>query len=102
MIERTLGTPPYWYRAPYGAWNRLSFEIGAEFGMEPLAWSIDTRDWTTPGTSRIVRTVLESADPGAVVLSHDAGGNRSQSVAALRRYLPELLKGGYSVTVPHP
>ncbi|MET9436325.1 polysaccharide deacetylase family protein [Streptomyces sp. NPDC006551] len=100
IIERTLGTAPLWYRAPFGAWNRHSFEIGAELGMEPLAWTVDTLDWKEPGTASIVRRVLDGAAPGVVVLSHDAGGDRSQSVAALKRYLPELLDAGYSITVP--
>ncbi|MFE0641725.1 polysaccharide deacetylase family protein [Streptomyces sp. NPDC058877] len=100
VIERALGAAPLWYRAPYGAWNRHSFEIGAELGMEPLAWTVDTLDWKEPGTGTIVRRVLDGAAPGVVVLSHDAGGNRSQSVAALRRYLPRLLDDGYQITVP--
>ncbi|MBT2388480.1 polysaccharide deacetylase family protein [Streptomyces sp. ISL-1] len=100
VIEETTGSPPLWYRAPFGAWNKHSFEIGAQLGMEPLAWTLDTRDWTEPGTKTIVRRVLNGAGPGVVVLSHDAGGDRSQSVAALRRYLPELLDAGYRITVP--
>ncbi|MGW6395032.1 polysaccharide deacetylase family protein [Streptomyces sp. NPDC055103] len=100
VVERTLGAAPLWYRAPYGAWNRHSFEIGAALGMEPLAWTVDTLDWKEPGTDTIVRRVLDGAAPGAVVLSHDAGGDRSRSVAALRRYLPELLDAGYHITVP--
>ncbi|MGW6159670.1 polysaccharide deacetylase family protein, partial [Streptomyces sp. NPDC055144] len=44
--------------------------------------------------------VRDGAAPGVVVLSHDAGGNRSQSFAALRTYLPELLDSGYRITVP--
>ncbi|MFI8521168.1 polysaccharide deacetylase family protein [Streptomyces sp. NPDC085481] len=100
VVEQALGTPPLWYRAPYGAWNRHSFEIGAELGMEPLAWTVDTLDWTEPGTATIVRRVLDGAGPGVVVLNHDAGGNRAQSVAALKRYLPQLLDAGYSITVP--
>ncbi|MEU8509124.1 polysaccharide deacetylase family protein [Streptomyces brevispora] len=100
VIEKITGDPPLWYRAPYGAWNRNSFEIGAAMGMEPMAWTVDTLDWTVPGTDSIVRRVREGAAPGVVVLSHDAGGNRSQSVAALGRYLPELLDDGYRLTVP--
>ncbi|MFJ1678063.1 polysaccharide deacetylase family protein [Streptomyces sp. NPDC088251] len=100
VIEKITGTPPFWYRAPYGAWNRNSFEIGAELGMEPMAWTLDTLDWTEPGAGTIVRRVRKGAAPGVVVLSHDAGGNRSQSVSALRRYLPELLDEGYRITVP--
>ncbi|MGW1229510.1 polysaccharide deacetylase family protein [Streptomyces sp. NPDC001478] len=100
VVEEITGAPPLWYRAPYGAWNRISFEIGASLGMEPMAWTVDTLDWTVPGTDTIVRRVRDGAAPGVVVLSHDAGGNRSQSVAALRRYLPELLDDGYRLTVP--
>ncbi|MBD0741786.1 polysaccharide deacetylase family protein [Streptomyces sp. CBMA152] len=100
VIDDVLGERPQWFRAPYGAWNRDSFRIGAELGMEPMGWTVDTLDWTTPGTPTIVRRVLDGAAPGVVVLSHDAGGDRSQSVAALRTYLPQLLSAGYQLRVP--
>ncbi|WP_189491838.1 polysaccharide deacetylase family protein [Streptomyces antnestii] len=100
IIDDTTGEPPAWFRAPYGAWNRNVFRVGAELGMEPLAWTVDTNDWMEPGTRSIIRAVRDGAAPGVVVLSHDAGGNRSQSVAALRTYLPELLDSGYRVAVP--
>ncbi|WP_274564401.1 polysaccharide deacetylase family protein [Streptomyces spiramyceticus] len=102
VIERAVGYAPAWYRAPYGAWSRSSFEIAAELGMEPLGWSLDTLDWREPGTGTIVRRVREGAGPGVVVLSHDAGGYRAQSVAALRTYLPWLLDAGYRIAVPNP
>jgi peptidoglycan/xylan/chitin deacetylase (PgdA/CDA1 family) len=100
VIEEVYGERPQWFRAPYGAWNRAAFQIGADLGMEPLAWTVDTLDWTTPGARSIARRVEKGAAPGVVVLSHDAGGDRSQSVKALRAYLPELLDSGYHVTVP--
>ncbi|MFF6996860.1 polysaccharide deacetylase family protein [Streptomyces sp. NPDC008313] len=100
VIEDACGRPPLWFRAPYGAWNRAAFQLGAELGMEPMAWTLDTRDWTRPGTRAIVHAVEEGAGRGVVVLSHDAGGNRSQSARALRRYLPWLLDSGYHLTVP--
>ncbi|MFF8097281.1 polysaccharide deacetylase family protein [Streptomyces sp. NPDC016675] len=100
VVERAFGEPPRWFRAPYGAWNRAAFQLGAELGMEPLAWTVDTLDWTTPGTGTIVERVEDGAAPGVVVLSHDAGGDRSQTVRALRSYLPELLDSGYRLTVP--
>ncbi|PKV89078.1 polysaccharide deacetylase family protein [Streptomyces sp. TLI_146] len=100
VVEEVLGERPQWFRAPYGAWNRNSFQIGAELGMEPMGWTLDTLDWTTPGTDTIVRRVQQGAAPGVVVLSHDAGGDRSQSVAALRTYLPRLLAAGYRLRVP--
>ncbi|MDC2954149.1 MULTISPECIES: polysaccharide deacetylase family protein [Streptomyces] len=100
VIEDAYGERPLWFRAPYGAWNRSVFQIEAELGMEPMAWTVDTEDWTTPGTRVIVDHVEDGAAPGVVVLSHDAGGDRSQSVRALRRYLPHLLDSGYHLTVP--
>ncbi|MCZ4612113.1 polysaccharide deacetylase family protein, partial [Streptomyces sp. Lzd4kr] len=100
IIEDSCGERPVWFRAPYGAWNRAAFQLGAELGMDPLAWTVDTLDWTTPGTRRIVDRVENGAAPGVVVLSHDAGGDRSQSVHALRFYLPRLLDAGYHLTVP--
>ncbi|PWI13894.1 oligosaccharide deacetylase [Streptomyces sp. Act143] len=100
VIEEAYGERPQWFRAPYGAWNRAAFQLGSELGMEPLAWTVDTLDWTTPGARTIERRVENGAAPGVVVLSHDAGGDRSQSVRALRAYLPQLLDSGYHVTVP--
>ncbi|MER6534844.1 polysaccharide deacetylase family protein [Streptomyces sp. 900105755] len=99
-IEDTYGERPQWFRAPYGAWNRAAFQLGAEMGMEPMAWTVDSTDWTEPGTRTIVDTIENGAAPGVVVLSHDAGGDRSQSVKALREYLPYLLDNGYRLTVP--
>ncbi|UUU29079.1 polysaccharide deacetylase family protein [Streptomyces sp. CA-210063] len=100
IIEEAYGEPPLWFRAPYGAWNRAAFQLGAELGMEPLGWTVDTLDWRTPGAHTIAERVEKGAGPGVVVLAHDAGGDRSQSVRALREYLPDLLDAGYRITVP--
>lgn len=100
IIEKAYGEPPLWFRAPFGAWNRAVFRFGAELGMEPLGWTLDTLDWRTPGAHTITERVEDGAGPGVVVLSHDAGGDRSQSVRALRDYLPGLLDSGYRITVP--
>ena len=100
LLATLLGEPPRWARAPYGAWHRPSLEICAELGMEPLGWSIDTDDWRRPGTTAIATAVLHNAHPGAVVLAHDGGGNRSQTVAALEYYLPRLLDRNYTLTRP--
>ncbi|MEU0005277.1 polysaccharide deacetylase family protein [Streptomyces sp. NPDC006314] len=100
VIEDAYGERPQWFRAPYGAWNRAAFQLGAEMGMEPMAWTVDTTDWEEPGTSTIVDIVESGAAPGVVVLSHDAGGDRSQTVRAIREWLPYLIDSGYHLTVP--
>ncbi|WP_244204078.1 polysaccharide deacetylase family protein, partial [Streptomyces tricolor] len=68
VIEDAYGERPQWFRAPYGAWNRAAFQLGADMGMEPMAWTVDTTDWMEPGTSAIVDRVEEGAAPGVVVL----------------------------------
>lgn len=100
LITGAVGAPPALSRAPYGAWNEETLAISAELGMSPLGWSVDTCDWKQPGVPQIVSTVLENVTPGAVVLSHDGGADCSQSVTALRHYLPRLLDSGWSPVLP--
>ncbi|MEU6992379.1 glycosyltransferase [Streptomyces sp. NPDC046465] len=55
----------------------------------------DSEDWKRPGVEAIVRRATPRGGEGAVVLMHDSGGDRSQTVAALDRFLPELRQQGY-------
>ncbi|RAJ65653.1 peptidoglycan/xylan/chitin deacetylase (PgdA/CDA1 family) [Streptomyces sp. Amel2xB2] len=100
VVDEAVGSPPVLARAPFGEWNDRTLEISASLGMSPLGWSVDTSDWEEPGTRKITATVLRHTSPGAVLLSHDGGGNRSQTVAALRDYLPRLLDSGYIPVLP--
>jgi peptidoglycan/xylan/chitin deacetylase (PgdA/CDA1 family) len=100
LIDRVIGAPPRWCRAPYGDWDPPSLEVCADLEMEPMGWSVDTRDWALPGTARIVRTVTDKAAPGAIVLQHDGGGPRHQTVAAVDRYLPLLKARGFVCVRP--
>ena len=59
-----------------------------------IGWSIDSEDWRRPGSSAIEQRILK-AKPGSVILMHDGGGNRSQTVEALRSALPKLKAQGY-------
>ena len=64
-----------------------------------VGWNIDTADWLQPGVDTIYEAML-MAGPGDIVLCHDGGGDRSQTVEALRKALPELKRQGYQfVTV---
>lgn len=83
------------FRPPYGATNTMVNTAIAEAGLARQMWNVDTRDWSRPGTDAIV-DVLLSATPGDVVLMHDGGGNRSQTVEALAIALPQLVEQGYN------
>ncbi|QGN45898.1 bifunctional polysaccharide deacetylase/glycosyltransferase family 2 protein [Micromonospora sp. WMMD558] len=58
----------------------------------------DTKDWQRPGVPAIIEAATPQRGRGAVVLMHDGGGDRSETVAALERLLPDLTKQGYRFT----
>ncbi|MFJ1702427.1 polysaccharide deacetylase family protein [Kitasatospora sp. NPDC088346] len=94
------GTPVTWFRAPGGDFTAENEQIAARAGMRSLSWSVDPRDWSRPGTAAIVSAVQRGLRPGGVVLMHDGGGDRSQTVAALRLLLPWLTAQGYCFDLP--
>ena len=92
-IAQTTGTAPRWFRAPGGNWTEQIMDIAAAQGMMNIDWEVDTRDWTRPGASSIEGKLL-GAKGGDVLLCHDGGGDRSQTVQALRRVIPTLKQRG--------
>jgi peptidoglycan-N-acetylglucosamine deacetylase len=99
-IHAATGERPGMFRAPYGVWPPAVFSYCAQAGLTPLAWSVDPRDWSRPGVRAIARTIVSDTRTGSVILEHDGGGNRSQTVAALKIWLPRLLDAGYQFTTP--
>ena len=60
-----------------------------------VGWDIDTADWIEDNTDQVYRAIMDT-EPGNVVLMRDGGGDRSATVEALRRALPNLKRKGYS------
>ncbi|WP_082232585.1 polysaccharide deacetylase family protein [Halobacillus massiliensis] len=90
------------FRPPGGYYNDRIVETADQEGFKVVMWSWhqDTYDWKRPGADKIAAKVLSNARNGDVILFHDGGGNRSQTVMALKQILPELQKQGYKfVTV---
>ncbi|WP_445527736.1 polysaccharide deacetylase family protein [Streptomyces cyslabdanicus] len=100
ITEASGGVRPMYYRAPGGAFTPYSRKLAASRGMRPLGWNVDTKDFEQPGTDAIVATVERELPNGPTLLFHDAGGDRSQTVEALRRILPQLKEQGYSFGFP--
>jgi peptidoglycan/xylan/chitin deacetylase (PgdA/CDA1 family) len=99
-IHTATGAAPAMFRAPYGYWSSEVFRWCAQDRLQPLDWSVDPRDWARPGVRSIVKTVLKTTRTGSIILEHDGGGNRSQTVAALKIWLPRLINAGYRFTTP--
>jgi peptidoglycan-N-acetylglucosamine deacetylase len=82
LITKITGTPPLFMRPPYGAQDARVRTLAGRQGLATTLWSIDTRDWTRPGVAAIV-AAASAARPGMIVLLHDGGGVRSETVAAI-------------------
>jgi peptidoglycan-N-acetylglucosamine deacetylase len=99
-IHAATGQRPGMFRAPYGVWPPAVFSYCRRAGLIPLAWSVDPRDWSRPGVRAIVGDVMSDTRTGSIILEHDGGGDRSQTVTALKIWLPRLLDAGYRFTTP--
>jgi peptidoglycan/xylan/chitin deacetylase (PgdA/CDA1 family) len=86
-------TTPRLFRSPGGEWSPAVFRAIAAYDLAPLGWDVDPRDWTMPGIPHI-EGVLDSGRGGDILLCHDGGGNRIQTVRALSQVIPALLARG--------
>src|ERR1700733_11961881 len=99
-IHRATGRVPDLFRAPFGAWSPVVLRHCAQTGMTPLDWSVDPRDWSLPGVTSIVDNIMDNTRTGSIILEHDGGGNRSETVAALKIVILRLLAAGYHFRTP--
>lgn len=101
-VAGAAGVLPRLLRPPYsaiasavGAADARAYASLARHGYLIALSSFDGEDWRRPGVGRIVRNATPPGRRGGVILLHDGGGNRSQTLAALRRLVPELRRGGF-------
>jgi peptidoglycan-N-acetylglucosamine deacetylase len=96
------GAPfPRLFRPPYGYFNSGTLAVLRRNKMLMVMWTVDTSDYTRPGVSTIVHRVVAGAKPGAIILLHDAGGDRTETVAALPQIIAQLRAKHYKlVSVP--
>jgi cellulose synthase/poly-beta-1,6-N-acetylglucosamine synthase-like glycosyltransferase/peptidoglycan/xylan/chitin deacetylase (PgdA/CDA1 family) len=106
VIEGATGISTPLLRPPYSSqadaidnldWAAIQ-DAGAH-GYEVVLTNRDSEDWQRPGVARIVANVLPTrGSPGMLVMMHDAGGDRSQTIAALAELIPQLRARGYTFT----
>jgi len=100
-IELLGGSRPRLFRPPYGSFNATTLHLLHQLHLLMVLWSTDTSDYTLPGVQAIVQSALAGAHPGAIILMHDAGGDRSETIAALPAIIRGLRKRGLEpVTIP--
>jgi peptidoglycan/xylan/chitin deacetylase (PgdA/CDA1 family) len=100
-IRRASGYTPCVFRPPYGAYNSSVVDTARSLGLATVLWNVDPRDWARPGTRSIVQQVLAQVRPGSIIISHDGGGPRSETLAAYPSIIAGLRARGYRiVTIP--
>jgi peptidoglycan-N-acetylglucosamine deacetylase len=100
-IFNATGVRPTLMRPPYGAVTPAIEQQSAQVDLSTILWDVDPQDWARPGANVITQRVLTNAHDGAIVLLHEGGGDRSQTVAALEPIIPALSQSGYHfVTIP--
>lgn len=102
-LEGAAGIRTSLFRPPYSSfadaiddknWPVIKY-VGSRGYITALD-STDSEDWQRPGIKTIVKNATPKHGKGAIVLMHDSGGDRSQTVAALDTFLPELQGKGYT------
>jgi peptidoglycan/xylan/chitin deacetylase (PgdA/CDA1 family) len=99
---RTLsGYTPCIFRPPYGDYDTAVLATARSLGLATVLWNVDPSDWSLPGTGAIEQRVREQVRPGSIIISHDGGGPRTETLAAYPVIFAALRRRGYRiVTIP--
>ncbi len=95
-IEDYTHFRPCLFRPPGGGVNSSVVATAGSLGMRTINWDVDPRDWSTPGTGAIYSTIVNNARPGSIILMHDGGGPRGETLAALPGIIDTLRARGYA------
>jgi peptidoglycan-N-acetylglucosamine deacetylase len=100
-IRSLTGYTPCVFRPPYGAYDQATVNTARSLGLATVLWNVDPSDYLLPGTRAIEQRVLAQVQPGSIILSHDGGGPRGQTLAAYPSIIAALRARGYRiVTIP--
>ena len=104
-LAGATGRISYLVRPPYSseasALDDAGYQVVQRLGQDGYVTAlvdVDSGDWARPGVEGITAAVLPAASAGGIVLMHDAGGDRSETVAALDRIIPQMLGRGVTFT----
>lgn len=101
LIYKLTGVKTNLFRPPGGHLSNGLVAYARSKKYATLMWSADSRDFQKPTPATMVNTVLKYASPGGIVLLHDGGGDRTNTVRALPQIITKLKQQGYSfVTIP--
>lgn len=97
-IGAASGVMPGYFRAPGGRFGQSVKVAATTIGTHLLGWGADTEDWKRPGVDAILANAQKNLSPGVIILMHDGGGDRSETLAALPLLIDRLRNQGYTIT----
>ena len=106
LLESYLGKPSHLFRPPYAedtepevVGDVNTIDVLTDLGYLTVGMNIDPNDWMQPGVNQIIQSILTGVNnhEGNIVLLHDSGGNRDQTVQALPTIIAELKSRGYQL-----
>jgi len=101
VIRSLTGYTPCVFRPPYGDYDANVLSTARALGLATVLWNVDPTDWAQPPVQTIVSRVLEQVQPGSIIISHDGGGPRGNTLAAYPRIIAALRRRGLRiVTIP--
>src|SRR3954447_1336867 len=86
---------PCLFRPPGGGVDAGIVATAGSLGMRTIDWDVDPQDWSLPGTGAIYSTIVSHARNGSIVLMHDGGGPRSETLTALPQVIDSLRARGF-------
>jgi peptidoglycan/xylan/chitin deacetylase (PgdA/CDA1 family) len=94
-IRNLTGFTPCLFRAPGGTVSNALISEARRMGFTTIQWDVDPRDWARPGTAAIYDNVVTHAQNGSIIIQHDGGGDRSETLAALPHEIDTLRGRGF-------
>ncbi|MEV0009387.1 glycosyltransferase [Streptomyces sp. NPDC047973] len=105
VLAGAAGVRTSLFRPPYSsfsdAMDNKSWPVTQYIGSRgylTVVNNTDSEDWKRPGVHAIIERATPKHGKGAIILMHDSGGDRSQTVTALGKFLPEMRERGYDFT----
>ncbi len=99
MIEEITGEYPTLVRPPYGSITGEQMEKLGEKGYKVVNWSVDIGDYELENQPEMLLARLQvQMHPGAIILLHDGGGDRTNTIKMLPEMIEMLMKEGYEFT----
>jgi peptidoglycan/xylan/chitin deacetylase (PgdA/CDA1 family) len=104
QLQKTIGAiraltryTPCVFRPPYGDYDQSTIQTARSLGLATVLWNVDPSDYTLPGVAAIEQRVLAQVRPGSIIISHDGGGPRGQTLAAYPAIIAALRARGYRI-----